>query len=289
MKKMKCSKEDYTADDLPQTKKELFFDCYKNQFWLIFKCGFICLIIALPVLLTMVMCDWYVISAIEGLEDKSAENVLAVTYFSNMTYGAFKAVLFTLFAVLFSGVARVMRQLLWNEPIFFGDDYKNGLKSDALRFCITALIISAIHYVLGLFNNSVVTYIIYGVFAAFVIPVALWFLLQSIYYKIGVFASLKNALIYYIKTFPVTVLLTACSILPFWLVINFISLIIAKYIVLIILIVFYVIPLVMVWISYASKTFDKYVNKEHYPSIYRKGMRAEEDDEEISRNENADK
>lgn len=287
MKKLKCSKEDYTADDLPQTKKELFFDCYKNQFWLIFKCGLICLTILLPVLLTMIMSDGYVISAIEALENKSVENIMAVMYSANMIYGALKAVFFTLFAVLYSGVVRIIRQLLWNEPIFFGDDYKNGIKNDALRFGVTAFIISAVNYALGLFNNSVVTYIIYGVFTAFIIPIAVWFLLQSIYYKIGVFACLKNAIIYYIKSFPVTVLLTACLFLPFWAVINFISIILVKYIVLILLLVFYAIPLTMIWIAYASKIFDKFVNKEHYPSIYRKGMAAE-NDEENSRNENAD-
>ena len=58
-----------------------------------------------------------------------------------------------------------------------------------------------------------------------------------------------------------------------------------KYIVLIVLDLFYIVPLTMCWMLYASHIFDKYINKEHYPQIYRKGMRKIEEEENESQKE----
>ena len=41
----------------------------------------------------------------------------------------------------------------------------------------------------------------------------------------------------------------------------------------------------MCWMLYASHIFDKYINKEHYPQIYRKGMRKIEEEENESQKE----
>ena len=127
--------------------------------------------------------------------------------------------------------------------------------------------------------------IIASIFVVIILPVTIWFLLQSIYYNLSVFASIKYAMLLYIKTLPVTLLLLVCTIVPFWLITNLISLLLVKYIVLIVLYLFYIVPLTMCWMLYASHIFDKYINKEHYPQIYRKGMRKIEEEENQSQKE----
>lgn len=275
MKKMKCTANDFTEQNLPGTRKQVFFDCYREHFSLIFRIGLLCMLFLIPVLVVAFMRDVYFIHAISSLEEQTTEKMMAVYYSANAIYGFANIFAFALFAALFSGIVRVIRQLLWGEPLFFWDDFKNGIKSDALRFAVIAFLLALMDYLLNLLDNSMMTYALFGTFIAVVLPIAMWVLLQSVYYSLKLSGILKNAAIYHIKTFPVTLLLIACTAVPFWLV-GVIPIIAVKYLVFTLLAVFGVLPLAMTWLLYACHTFDRYVNKEHYPSIYRKGMRPEE-------------
>lgn len=163
--------------------------------------------------------------------------------------------------------------MLWNEPIFFGDDFNKGFKSNSLRFGVTTFLLALINYALSMLTGSITAYVLIGVFLAIILPVSIWFMLQGIYYRLGILASIKNSFLMYLKTFPFTILLLACTVVPFWLVENLIAYMLVKYLVFIVLVVIYIIPLTMCWLLYALHIFDKYLNKEHYPQIYRKGMR----------------
>ncbi|MGN0813415.1 MAG: hypothetical protein ACI4MQ_07905 [Candidatus Coproplasma sp.] len=273
MKKMKCTLDDYTADDLPLTRKDVFCECYREHFGLLFKIGLLCLAFLIPVIIVSFMRDLHIISAVGALEEQTAENIATIYYQADVVYGLFSIVAQILFAVLFAGVVQILRQTLWNEPIFFGDDLKRGLKSNSLKYGVTVLFISIINYVVSAYTQSVLYYVLNGIFLVLVVPIAAWFLLQGIYYNLGVFDSLKNAVLLYIKTVPVTLLLLVCTIVPFWLVMNLITLLIVKYLVLVLLYVLYIVPLTMCWMLYASHIFDKFINKVNHPEIYRKGMR----------------
>lgn len=281
-RKMKCAADDYTANDLPLTRKDVFCESYKEHFRLIFNIGVLCLLFLIPVIIVSFMRDLYVISVVGQIEEQTAEKVAAVVYQADAVYGLFQILAQTLFAVLFAGVVQLIRQLLWNEPIFFGDDLKRGLKSNSIKYGVTVFILSVLNYAINVFTRSIVNYILNGIFVAIILPVVIWFLLQSIYYNLSVFACIKNAILLYIKTLPVTILLLVCTIVPLWLVSNLISLVLVKYIVLIVLYLFYLVPLTMCWMLYASHIFDKYLNKVHYPEIYRKGMRKIEEQENES-------
>lgn len=275
MRKMKCTTEDYTEKDFPATRKDVFFECYREHFSLLFRIGCMCLVFLIPVLLLVMMRDLYIITAISGLKEQTVENIATVYYWADMVFGLFQVLAITLFAVLFAGVAQIIRQICWNVPVFFGDDLKKGIKSNALRFGFTAFVIASISYILNLFTASIIVYILFAVFAVFILPVAIWFVLQGLYYKLGVSASVKNALLLYLRTVPYTILLIVCSVVPFWLVMNTITLLIVKYLIFIALALFYMVPITLCWILYALHIFDKYINKQHYPEIYRKGMRRE--------------
>lgn len=273
MKKMKCTQDDYTASDLPLTRKDVFFECYKERFSLIFKIGLICLLSLLPAFLVKFTKDLYIISAISSLTEPTEEAILNIYYSANAVYGLFEVGAFVVFGVLFAGVVQILRQMLWNEPIFFCDDFKNGLKSNAVRFGTSAFILAMINYLLNMLTESLWTYILSGGFIALILPVAVWFGLQNIYYRVSVVASIKNAILMYTKTLPATVLLFVATIIPFWLATSVINFVFIKLIVLLVMGLFYVVPLTMCWILYALHIFDKYINQEQYPEIYRKGMR----------------
>lgn len=275
MRELKRSFRDFTVDDLPQTRKEVFFSRYKEHFSLLLKVGLVCLAIFIPIILVSYFKESYLLNALENLEEQTKENIDAIFFGAELIYGIMRIFALTLFAALFSGVVQILRQTLWDEPVFFGDDYKNGFQSNAFKFGVTGFLLATVGFLINLYSASMIRYVLNGVFIAFILPVAIWFALQGIYYKQGVISSVKNAEVLYLKTVPVTVLLLLFTIVPFWLVENFITLLIVRYLVLIALALFYIVPLTMCWLLYACSVFDTLVNKQHNPEIYRKGMKPE--------------
>lgn len=275
MKKTKCAAEDYTAFNLPDTRKEVFAMRYKEHFSLIFRLGLLILLFILPIVFITIARDVYIISAASSGQ---ADEVKVEAYYAgHVVYGLIQVPAFTLFCALFSGVVQILRQLIWDEPVFFWDDFKSGLKSNGVRYGVAGFIIAVLNCVLSPLSGSVMTSVLYDIFVVFILPLAIWLSLHGIYYKLGIAASVKNAFIFYIKTLPVTFLLLVLTVVPFWLVTNLMSPSIVKYATIIALTAFYVIPLTMCWMLYASSIFDKYINKEHYPEFYRRGMRKKED------------
>lgn len=284
MKKLKCSFNDYTEEDRPLTRKDIFFNCYKERFSIIIRLGLICLLLIIPFILVSFLKESYLSGALEGVEDQS--KISMISFGADLVFGAIKIVCYLIFAVIFSGVTQILRQMLWDEPLFFGDDFKNGLKSNAIKFGITALVLSVIDYLLNLYSANLLKYILNGIFVSFVLPVAIWFALQGIYYKAKSGTAIKNAEILYLKSVPCSLLLLICTILPFWLLENFVAHLIIRYVALVVLALFYIVPLTMCWMLYGCHIFDKLVNKEQHPEIYRKGMQRECDSNDVDEGSN---
>ncbi len=279
MKKLKCSFQDYTEEDRPLTRKEVFFSCYKERFSILFKLGLICLLLVVPFVLVSFLKESYLSGALDGVADQAERSTI---YFgAELVFGAVNILCYLLFAFFFSGVTQILRQTLWDEPLFFGDDFKNGLKSNSIKFGVTALILAVINYLLNLYSANILKYILKGIFVSIILPIAVWFAIQGIYYKAKIGTALKNAEILYLKTIPVSLLLLICTVLPFWLLENFVAHLVIRYVVLLVLALFYIVPLSMCWMLYGCHTFDKLVNKEEHPEIYRKGMQKEYNDEGV--------
>lgn len=275
MRKMKSSKKDYTADDLPQTRKDVFFDCFKEHLSVLFRLGFLCFLFFIPIIILMLMYDGYVVNSIDALPEQTPEAISEVYYSANAVYGLVQVFAFALFFLLFSGVVQILRQLAWNEPLFFGDDFKRGLKSNALRFALSAFFLAGTSYMIKLNSGEVTYYVFNAIYIIVLLPIILWEMTQGVYYKVRTLESIKNALFCYLKTVPVTLLIVVLSAVPFWAVINFVPNFTVKYVVLLVLAAFYIVPLCLAWLLYACHIFDENINKENYPSIYRKGMRKE--------------
>lgn len=279
MKKLRCSFQDYTEEDRPLTRKEVFFSCYKERFSLLLKLGLICMLLVVPFVIVSFLKESYLSGALEGIEDQAERSTI---YFgAELVFGAAKILCYLIFALFFSGVTQILRQTLWDEPLFFGDDFKNGLKSNSIKFGVTALILAVMNYLLNLYSANILKYILNGIFVSIILPVAVWFALQGIYYKAKVGVAIKNAEIIYLKTIPVSLLLLICTVVPFWLLENFVAHLVIRYVVLLALALFYIVPLTMCWMLYGCHIFDKLVNKDEHPEIYRKGMQREQDDADI--------
>lgn len=276
MKKRKFATHEFTEMDLPSTRRAVFYDCYRVQFSTIFKLGLRVLLMLIPMLLVMMLRDSYILSAYQQVVDPTAEQLAAIGAAANTVFGTFDALALVLFGTLFSGVTQVIRQLIWGEPLFFGDDFKRGLKSNAATYFFVSLFFAAAQYVLNQFYGSELWK---GVLYFIFLPVGIWILLQSLYYKLTFREIISNGLIFFIKTAPMSLVLTFATVFPFFVVSNFVNLLLARYLLFAVLALFYIVPLSMVWMLYACSVFDKYVNKERYPSIYKKGLYIPENQE----------
>lgn len=283
MKRMKCAKKDFTEADLPLTRQQMFFDCYREQFSLILRLGLVCLLILFPMLVVLFTRDMYLVGAIKGLGEETSEKLREIYASANVVFGAFELLASVLFFVLFSGVAQILRQLCWGEPVFFSDDFKRGVRENAGRFAVIGFFLSLIRYLLGLLSGSTYYYLLFGIFAALFLPLGFWVLLQTLYYRLRWAQVIKNATFYLVRTFPMTVLLLVCTVAPFFLVSTFVTMLTVRYLLLVVLAVLYVVPLTMAWILYALQTFDENINKQHHPEVYRRGLRPIASDE---KNEN---
>ncbi len=279
MKRMKCAKKDFTEADLPLTRQQMFFDCYREQLSLILRLGLICLLILFPMLVVLLTRDMYLIGAIKGLEEETPEKLREIYASVNVVFGALELLASVLFFVLFSGVAQILRQLCWGEPVFFSDDFKRGVRENAGRFAVIGFFLSLVRYLLGLLSGSAYFYLLFGIFAAIFLPLGLWILLQTLYYRLRWAQVIKNATFYLVRTFPMTVLLLVCTVVPFFLVSTFVTMLTVRYLLLVVLAVLYVVPLTMAWILYALQTFDENINKQHHPEVYRRGLRPIASDE----------
>lgn len=279
MRRLKCAKKDFTEADLPLTRRQMFFDCYREQFSLILRLGLVCLLILFPMLVVLLTRDMYLIGAIKGVGEETPEKLQQIYASANAVFGALELLASVFFFVLFSGVAQILRQLCWGEPVFFSDDFKRGVRENAGRFTVVGVLLSLIRYLLGLLSGSVYFYLLFGIFAALFMPLGLWILLQTLYYRLRWAEVIKNATFYLVRTFPMTVLLLACTVVPFFLVSTFVTMLTVRYLLLVVLAVLYVVPLTMAWILYALQTFDENINKQHHPEVYRRGLRPIASDE----------
>lgn len=276
MKKVKCAFQDYTEENLPSTRRDVFKNCYKERFAILLGLGLICLVLVTPFVLVSFLKESYLLDALEKIEQNAQLDAASVYFGAELVFGMIHIVCYAIFALFFSGVVQVLRQMLWDEPLFFRDDFKNGLKSNAIRFATAALLLAAIKFLLNLYVAGVIRYVLNGIFVSFVLPTAAWYALQGVYYKAPTISAIKNAEVLYLKTVPATLLLLLATIVPFWIVNRFVSMLAVRYAAVLALALLYVVPLTMCWMLYACHTFDELVNKEHNPQIYRKGMQPEE-------------
>ncbi len=278
MRKMKYASNDYTKADLPQNRKELFFECFKEQFSVLVRLGIFCGMFLLPWLMTVVMKDGYMMNATQIVKDASMEEIESLYRSVDNMVGIIEGLAFVLFFTLFSGIVQVLRQVIWREPVFFWDDFIRGIKSNWKRFLVVALLIAMPAYLMKWMSVSKAVWVLYGMFGLVILPIAVWIFLQSIYYELSLGQCVKNAIIFYMHAAVNTLVLLIITVSPFYLILGCIRVLMVKYFLLIGVAIVFVVPMSMVWILFANHLFDEILNKEYYPHIYRKGLREEEEE-----------
>ena len=270
--KKKVSKIDYSKAMLPRTRIAQLGDCFKMNYSVLLKCGLMLLVFFTPLVGFSFFMDFYFVS----LMSHSTEEVKQTILIYNWIYQG-GLILTSYIAILgLSGVIHVLRNLIWGEGIFFKEDFGEGIKLNAGKDIIFAVIFSlfyaAAYVVFSLFPNTIISWFGLFLFALVFLPIYFWIMFLNNTYDSKFGQLLKNGLFFYIRTIGWTSLgilmplsLVALYFIPFFLVW-------LKYVILVLLIVFVYPIIILIMTLYTTSKFDVFINKDNYKDYYMRGL-----------------
>ena len=283
-KKAKFAKSDYLYSSLPNTRKDAFKDVYKHNFLTILKCGVALAISLLPILIFTTVMEVGRLGM--TTEYYSEEDLSGVLFLWNIFRNVGLLILLSVVVLCLSGIIRILKLVIYQEGVDFFYDLKVGIKENfphMLGFYLIYMGIYLITYYLQLlFLNRYVGLIILLIFFLIFTPMLMWAYMTICIYKSKMWDYIKNSTFFFMKTIGLSLLfvliviwpmalsllvsdsLISISISPFYIAI--------KDMVFIILGVFYYPCLTIIALLFASSKFDKYINMDKYPEIYRKGL-----------------
>ena len=216
--------------------------------------------------------DFYYVS----LMSHSTEEVKQTILIYNWIYQG-GLILTSYIAILgLSGVIHVLRNLIWGEGIFFKEDFGEGIKNNAGKDIIFAVIFSlfyaAAYVVYSLFPSTIISWFGLFLFALVFLPIYFWIMFLNNTYDSKFGQLLKNGLFFYIRTIGWTLLgilmplsLVALYFIQFYLVW-------LKYILLVLIIIFVYPIIILIMTLYTTSKFDVYINKDNYKDYYLRGL-----------------
>ena len=277
MAKNKEKTRDFEKGDLPSNRVEVFFDSIKMRYSVIFKIGILLLLFSLPFLIASFFKDSYLLSIETSLNSEEITETQYNSYLLMATriYCWVCIPCFALISLSLAGSIRIIKNLVWQDPIFFKQDFIDGIKANAMRYIVYSLFIGLIHYlsrmaILLNLNVPIISYLPSAISLGVFLPVVLFNFVQSQIYNISLLQEVKNGFLLYIRTFFTTFAATIIASAPIGF--YFISFIYVKAVVEIIYVVF-ILPIVLLGeLLYFFSKLDRFVNKEHHPEIYDKGI-----------------
>ncbi len=281
--------EEYARSTLPTNRWQLFWDVFKGNFGKIVKLNLLILLFFIPSVIVMYIGIQYR----DGMGALGPYNMGTAMGYpcpgpllgiaeSNliMTELFLYGMLFfsmIIAAVGLAGGMYVIRNMIWTEGIFVGNDfwrgvklnYKNALQA-AFFFCGILLIgktmINFANFsLLGAGKvHSVLLKISIGSSWVFIVVagmMAFWIIALGVNYKMKFLLLLRNAFLMTIGTLPQTIFFIFLALVPFMLLfltklLGMIALLIAIFVIFL----FALSWVLLVWLDFAQWVFDKYIN-----------------------------
>ncbi len=283
--------EEYARSTLPTNRWQLFWDVFKGNFGKIVKANLLILLFWIPTFIVL-----YV-----GIQYRNGAGALGpynmgtsmgypcpgpltgiaewnIIMSEILLYGMLFLSMF-IAALGLAGGMYVIRNMVWTEGIFVGNDfwkgvklnYKNALQA-ALFFCSVLLLgktminfanFSLLGEGVNKFNRVLLKISIGSswVFIAMAAMVAFWMIALGVNYKMKFFQLLRNAFLISIGTLPQTIFFGVLAILPFllFLLMELLGMFVLLIAILIVLLFGFSWALLL-WLDFGQWVFDKYIN-----------------------------
>jgi hypothetical protein len=268
---------DFTTEGLPKTRKALFFDVVKERYGTLLRIGLLLVLTSLPFWIASFYHDYALSSLSLRL---SSQEITSETYQSqsvvikNLSY-VFEGVSLGIFYFFLAGSSYLFRQLAFEEPLFFHEDFGHGLKENGGRFALLGLMAGLFYYGLGVASAfgvypALVGGLLLGLYLFLIVPLLVYEAAFSSLYEGGFFSSLKSCFLLYLGSLGKGVLLLLALLAPFFFL--FIPSLLWKYLALLLAVLFYE-PLAMVGSAIVLHgVFDEKINQKDYPELVNKGL-----------------
>ncbi len=280
--KVKRASVDFDITDLPATRWQVLRDVYRNRTPLLLDLGLLLMLFCLPiaaVCMLMLAQSADITQALTQNRITAAEASVQLIQIQNAGNVLLIPAL-VIFSLGLAGAANVIKNLVWQEGVLFKGDFRHGIRENWRCYALTAFLAGILHYVaryllhISFFEAGTALELGLAaiVAASAIFALALPFLLiQSTLYQLGYAQKFINALLLSMRTFFPTLGLLLLHILPFGVLLidNY-----TVYVFSLLLIPVLVLPtLILADTLYVHSILDRYINREHFPQIYRKGLR----------------
>lgn len=280
-RKPKVAKIDFTEASLPHSRRDVFRDILKNRWKDLLKVGALLLLFSLPLLVFGAVGEINAANIYAEYKNGaiSAEMYASEVAASNGAFALIKIIGYIIFSVGIAGSARVLRQIIWDEPLFFFEDFKDGIKIYGGQFALAMFLYGLCSYTAVFFSsaaNGILYAIALGLGVFILLPAMFFWLSERTVYANKIGENIRNGFMFYVRTLFKSIGMLLLAFLPFILeyVLEFFGLynFIFKYSYLLIC-TFLFLPLgIMLWLLYTYSVFDKYINAELFPEILHKGF-----------------
>lgn len=287
-RKPKVAKNDFTGDNLPHSRRDVFRDVLKNRWKDLLKLGALLLLFSLPLLVFGAVGEINAANIYAEYKNGaiSAETCASEVAASNGAFALIKIIGYIIFSVGIAGSARVLRQIIWDEPLFFSEDFRDGIKIYGGQFALAMFLYGLCSYTAVFFSsaaNGILYAIALGLGVFILLPAMFFWLSERTVYANKIGENIRNGFMFYVRTLFKSIGMLLLAFLPFILeyVLEFFGLynFIFKYSYLLIC-TFLFLPLgIMLWLLYTYSVFDKYINAELFPEILHKGFYPSETEE----------
>ena len=270
--KQKASRIDYSKAMLPRTRKAEFLDCYKMNFALLLKCGLVLFVFSLPLIAFSLFMDFYYVSIMSIATDAIKET--KIVFFALYNVGIL--IFSFLILVALSGITHILRNFVWQEGIFFRQDFNSGVKhniaKNALFFLICCIFYIISYFIHLLFAVPIISYAPILIFLLIIFPIFIWIMFLNNTYISNFKSLLRNGTFFYIKTIGPSILGSMLMLSLFPIIFVPFSLIWLKYIFIALYFIFVFPTIILIMVLYTTNKFDEFINKETYPDYYLKGL-----------------
>ena len=264
------SKETFTKDLLPHNRREVFFDIFKLHYFSFIKMGVILVPFSFPFFIVNFIKDY---SFIMAKESGNSNNVLVFTCL------IIEFFLILILAVPISGFGKIYHEYAWLEPVFFADDFKSGIKENIKPTMISAIIIAVLNFIFNIIyyflNNGWIMAIPFGFNVAVFFPIIMHTIYINFIYTNKYFVNFKLGCFFYLKHLPSTILslilIVLFKVYDLFQFANIIA-ILTKYLVFLIIFIFFT-PMILMGVQLNEmRIFDKHINSVRFPHLVNKGM-----------------
>lgn len=294
----------YARSTLPGNRWELGWDLIKNNFGKVFKLNWLMILFLIPVILLVfvrgLLVDYYatIMPFSQNLGvgypaiPSSAGLTEQIYLFANRSTLLFLPILAIIGSIGISGGMYVMRNMIWSEGVFVGNDFWAGVKKNFKVVCISTLIYSLIlatsllsisygNY-LGAINQShwliTISVIVSYIALVFFTIVYLYMLTIGVTYELKFVHLVRNSFILAFGLLPTNVFFAAFALIVVIMLLFGGELLITLGMMLFIL--FGISGAALVWTNYSHWVFDKFINDKIPGAVKNRGIYSKTPEEE---------